>query len=61
MNLHTQFQTKKEETIRNYMAQVFIIGESQMLYTDNGKEIVNELLTNWLEKKKYQGYIGIKI
>ena len=58
MNLHTQFQTKKEETIRNYMAQVFIIGESQMLYTDNGKEIVNELLTNWLEKRNIKDILG---
>ena len=41
---------KKAETIRNYMAQAFVIGEPQMLHTDNGKEFVNELLTNWLEK-----------
>ena len=26
-------------------------GETKMLHTDNGKEFVNELLTNWLEKK----------
>ena len=36
---------KKAETIRNYMTQAFVIGESQMLYTDNEKEFVNELLT----------------
>ena len=36
---------KKAETIRNYMAQAFVIGEHQMLHTDNGKESVNELLT----------------
>ena len=41
---------EKKETIRNYMEQVIVIGESQMLHTDNGKEFVNELLTNWLEK-----------
>ena len=36
---------KKAETIRNYMAQAFVIGEPQMLHTDNGKEFVNKLLT----------------
>ena len=36
---------KKAETIRNNMAQAFVIGEPQMLHTDNGKEFVNELLT----------------
>ena len=36
---------KKAETIRNYMDQVFVIGEPQMLHTDNGKEFVNEFLT----------------
>ena len=30
---------KKAETIRNYMAQAFVIGEPQMLHTDNGKII----------------------
>ena len=39
---------KKAETIRNQMAQAFVIGEPQMLHTDNGKEFVNKLLTNWL-------------
>ena len=38
MGLHMQSQTKKAETIRNYMAQEFVIGEPQMLHTDNGKE-----------------------
>ena len=52
---------KKAETIRNYMTQAFVIGEPQMLHTDNGKEFVNELLTNWLKKKKYQTHIGRKI
>ena len=33
------------------MAQAFVIGEPQMLHTDNGKEFVNLLLTNWLEKE----------
>ena len=42
---------KKAETIRNYIAQSFAIGEPLMLHTDNGKEFVNELLTNWLEKR----------
>ena len=40
-----QSQTKKVETIRNYMAQAFVIREPQMLHIDNGKEFVNELLT----------------
>ena len=43
---------KKAETFRNYMTQAFVIGEPQMLHTDNGKEFVNELLINWLEKKE---------
>ena len=42
------------------MAQAFVIEEPQMLHTDDGKEFVNELLTNWLEKKKYQTFIGRK-
>ena len=43
MGLHMQSQTtiKKAETIRDYMAQAFVIGEPQMLHTDNGKEFVN--------------------
>ena len=41
------------------MDQAFVIGEPKMLHTDNGKEFVNELLTNWVEK--YQEYIGRKI
>ena len=45
MFLHMQSQIKKAETIRNCMAQAFVIGEPQMLYTDNGKEFVNVLLT----------------
>ena len=28
---------KKAEIIRNYMAQAFVIGEPQMIHTDNGK------------------------
>ena len=40
-----QSLTKKAETIRNYMAQAFVIREPQMLYTDNEKEFVNKLLT----------------
>ena len=46
-----QSQEKKAETIRNYMDQAFVIREPQMLHTDNGKEFVSKLLTNWLEKK----------
>ena len=49
---------KKAETIRNYMAQA--IGEPAMLHTDNGKEFVNELLTNWLEKRNAQHILGGK-
>ena len=45
MGLHMQSQTKKAETIRNYMAQAFVIGVPQMLHTDNRKEFVNMLLT----------------
>ena len=41
---------KKADTIKNYMAQAFVIKKPQMLYIDNGKEFVNELLTNWIEK-----------
>ena len=41
---------KKADTIRNYMAQAFVIGEPQILHTDNRKEFVSELLANWLEK-----------
>ena len=33
------------------MAQAFVIREPKMLHTNNGKEFVNELLTNWLEKR----------
>ena len=40
----------KKQKNRNYMAQAFVIGEHQMLHTYNGKEFVNELLTNCLEK-----------
>ena len=51
---------KKAETIRNYIAQAFVIGEPQMLHTDNGKEFVNELLTNWLEKRNIKHILGGK-
>ena len=40
-----QSQTKKAKTIRNYIAQAFVIGEPKMLHTDDGKEFVYELLT----------------
>ena len=33
------------------MAQAFLIGEPQMLHINNGKEFVNKLLINWLEKR----------
>ena len=42
------------------MAQAFVIGEPQMLHTDNGKEFVNELLTKMAWYKKYQAFIGRK-
>ena len=42
MGLHMQFQTKKE-TIRNYMARAFVIGEPQILHTDNGKNLLTRL------------------
>ena len=51
---------KKAEKIRNYMAQAFVIGEPQILHTDNGKEFVNELLTNWLEKRNIKHIFGGK-
>ena len=51
---------KKKETIRNYMAQAFAIGETKMLHTDNGKEFVNKLLTNWLEKRNIKHILGGK-
>ena len=50
----------KAETIRNYMTQAYIIGEPVMLHTDNGKEFVNELLTNWLEKINVKHILGVK-
>ena len=31
-----------------------------MLHTDNGKEFVNELLTNWLEKRNIKHILGGK-
>ena len=30
---------KKAETIRNYMAQAFVIGEPKILHLDNGKNL----------------------
>ena len=33
---------EKAETIRSNTAQVFVIGEPQMIYIENGKEFVNE-------------------
>ena len=41
------------------MTQAFVIGEPQMHHTNDGKEFVNELLTN-LHEKKYQAYIWRK-
>ena len=41
------------------MAQAFVIGESQMLHTDNGKEFVNELLTKkCLDKRNIKHILG---
>ena len=51
---------KKAEIIMNYMVQAFVIGDTQMLYIDNGKEFVNELLTNWLEKRNIKQKLGGK-
>ena len=48
---------KKVETNRNYKGQDFVIGEPQMLHTDNGKEFVNELLTDWHEKRNIKHII----
>ena len=31
-----------------------------MLHTDNGKEFVNEFLTNWLEKRNFKHILGGK-
>ena len=59
MGLHMQSQTIKE-TIRNYMAQAFVIGEPKMLHTDNGKEFVNKLLTNWFGKINIKHIFGGK-
>ena len=42
------------------MAQAFVIGEPRILHTDNGKEFVNELLTNWLEKRNIKHILGGK-
>ena len=51
---------KKAETIRNYMAQTFVIKEPQMLHTGDGKEFVNEFLTNWLKKRNFKHILGGK-
>ena len=51
---------KKAETIRNYMAQTFVIKEPQMLHTGDGKEFVNEFLLNWLEKRNIKHILGGK-
>ena len=53
-----QSHIKKAETIRNYMAQAFVIVEPQMFHTDNRKEFVNFLLTNWLEKRNIKHILG---
>ena len=42
---------KKEEAIRNYMAQGFVIGDLKCFIQTMEKNFVNELLTNWLEKR----------
>ena len=42
------------------MAQAFVIGEPKMLHTNNKKEFVNELLTNWLEKRNIKHILGGK-
>ena len=50
----------QKKTIRNYKAQAFVIGDPIMLHTNNGKEFVNELLTNWFEKRNIKHILGEK-
>ena len=42
------------------MTQAFVIGESQMLHTNNGKEFVNDIVINWLEKRNIKHILGGK-
>ena len=51
---------KKAESIRSYTAQIFAIGEPQVIHIENGKEFVNKLLTNWLEKRNIKHILGEK-
>ena len=50
MGLHMQSQTKKKKQL-GITCSSLCDWRPQMLNTDNGKEFVNELLTNWLEKR----------
>ena len=51
---------KKAETIRDHIAQAFIIGDPSMLHTDNGKEFVNNTLSSWLENRGIWHMLGGK-
>ena len=51
---------KKAETIRDHIAQAFIIGDPSMLHTDNGKEFVNNTLSSWLENRGIRHVLGGK-
>ena len=51
---------KKAETIRDHIAQAFIIGDPSMLHTDNGKEFVNNTLSSWLENRGIRQVLGGK-
>ena len=52
-------QDKKTESIRNYMSQALVIRDSNASYRQ-WKEFVNELLTNWLEKRNIKHILGGK-
>ena len=43
---------KKDETVRNYMAHAFAIGDPTILHIDNRKEFISYVLTIWLENRK---------
>ena len=60
MVLHILLRIKKAETIRDHIAQAFIIGDSSMLHTDNGKEFVNNTLSSWLENRRIRHVHGEK-
>ena len=51
---------KKAETIRDHIAQAFIIGDPSMLHTDNGKEFETNILSSWLENRGIRHVLGGK-